>query len=93
MDASGTIVGIGDVAAQLAQVYRNVDAALQAVGADRSRMVRTTTYMTHPGHAPSAGRAAEAFYGGAVPADTAVTVLGLPNPASLVAIEGIAVIE
>ncbi|MGW7519792.1 Rid family hydrolase [Streptomyces sp. NPDC054796] len=44
-DAEGQVVGPGDHEAQAAQIARNLDAALAAVGATRNDIVRETVYV------------------------------------------------
>ena len=44
-DASGAVVGKGDIRAQTRQVFANVQAALQAVGGDWSNVVKITSYI------------------------------------------------
>ena len=46
-DASGAVVGAGDFAAQAAQVFKNVHAALQSAGASWGNIVQFTTYLVH----------------------------------------------
>jgi enamine deaminase RidA (YjgF/YER057c/UK114 family) len=93
LDAAGAVVGGGDVDAQLAQVYANLDAALAAIGGRRAHLVKTTTYLTHAAYGASARAARAAFHGDALPASTTVVVQGLTDPAHLVAIEAVAVLE
>jgi enamine deaminase RidA (YjgF/YER057c/UK114 family) len=45
VDAAGNIVGANDFAAQCAQVFNNIAAALAAVGADWHNIVQFTTYL------------------------------------------------
>jgi enamine deaminase RidA (YjgF/YER057c/UK114 family) len=45
LDPEGRLVGDGDVAAQAAQVARNIGLALDAVGAAPSDVVRTTVHV------------------------------------------------
>ena len=46
-DAAGNIIGEGDFDAQTAQVFRNVEAALQSAGASFANVVQFTTYLVH----------------------------------------------
>src|SRR3954469_8994343 len=46
-DASGRVVGVGDVAAQTRQVLRNLEAALLAVGSSFADVVRTRIYVVN----------------------------------------------
>lgn len=48
LDATGTIVGLGDYAAQADQVVANTLAALAAVGAGPEHVVRTVIYVVSP---------------------------------------------
>lgn len=45
LDEIGATVAIGDVAGQAEQVMRNLQAALQAAGADLPDLVKTTVYV------------------------------------------------
>ena len=61
-DASGAVIGAGDFAAQAAQVFKNVHAALESAGASWSNIVQFTTYLVHsPGYPAVHGLSAEAF--------------------------------
>jgi enamine deaminase RidA (YjgF/YER057c/UK114 family) len=46
-DAAGNVVGEGDFEAQTAQVFRNIEAALQSAGASWGDVVQFTTYLVH----------------------------------------------
>lgn len=45
LDASGNAVGAGDLRAQTIQVFENLKAALEAVGADFSQVVKFTYFL------------------------------------------------
>src|SRR5579871_4411585 len=45
MDASGDIVGSGDFAAQVRQVFVNLEAALRSRGCSASNLVKLTVYL------------------------------------------------
>ena len=45
-DRDGNIVGVGDMAAQIAQAFANVGDALRAAGTDFPRVVKYTIYVT-----------------------------------------------
>lgn len=45
-DAKGNVVGKGDIRAQTRQVFANLKAGLEAVGADWSNIVKMNTYIT-----------------------------------------------
>jgi enamine deaminase RidA (YjgF/YER057c/UK114 family) len=46
-DAAGNVIGGGDVAAQAAQVFRNIEIALKSAGASWPNVVQFTTYLVH----------------------------------------------
>jgi enamine deaminase RidA (YjgF/YER057c/UK114 family) len=46
-DKSGNIVGADDFAAQCAQVFANIEAALKSQGANFANVVEFTTYLVH----------------------------------------------
>ena len=45
LDADGNTVAVGDIAGQAAQVMANLDAALQAAGAQLTDVIKTTIYV------------------------------------------------
>src|SRR5512146_1226947 len=47
VDASGTLVGKGDIVAQTLQVLRNVETCLQAAGASPEHLVHWNIYIVH----------------------------------------------
>jgi enamine deaminase RidA (YjgF/YER057c/UK114 family) len=49
LDDDGNIVGRGDMRAQIEQVGKNIDACLNAVGASKSDIVMTQTFVTSKG--------------------------------------------
>ncbi|MFF8712499.1 RidA family protein [Streptomyces sp. NPDC015184] len=52
LDGSGTLVGPGDLDAQIDQVAANALAALAAVGAEPAHVVRSVIYVVDDGTAP-----------------------------------------
>ena len=46
VDADGNLVGLGDVVAQVRQVYENIGAVLESAGATFSNVVQFTTYLS-----------------------------------------------
>ncbi|NTU81724.1 MAG: RidA family protein [Chloroflexales bacterium] len=94
VDASGAIIGAGDIAAQSAQVFRNLQTALAAAGARIEHVIQWKIYIVEgqplePGFAEFQkvwGRRPNP------PTITGIYVAGLANPAFLVELEAIAVI-
>eukprot|EP00611_Tribonema_gayanum_P005167 TRINITY_DN14421_c0_g1_i1.p3 TRINITY_DN14421_c0_g1~~TRINITY_DN14421_c0_g1_i1.p3 ORF type:complete len:130 (+),score=32.45 TRINITY_DN14421_c0_g1_i1:324-713(+) len=88
--ADGSIVGPGDIDAQIAQTFANLQAVLAAGGSDLSKVVKVTIYLTDMSHFPSIVEARAKWFTAPYPADTTVEVKGLALPALMVEIEAIA---
>ena len=96
IDEHGALVGPGDLAAQTAQVMRNVGLALAAAGAGYADIVKITTYVVNykPEDRTVIGKARAPFFaGGKPPASTLVGVAALAMPEWLVEIEAVAVVD
>jgi 2-iminobutanoate/2-iminopropanoate deaminase len=91
-DASGNIVGKGDVGAQARQVFRNLRQVLQAAGGDLGSLMKMTTYITRIEDRPAVAEARGEVFDGEVPASTLIVVKSLFHPDFLVEIEGVAVV-
>ena len=90
--ADGEIVGKGDAAAQSAQCFRNIDAALQSAGATRADVTKITSFLVNADDYPAYAKARLAFFGEPGPASSTVFVSGLVNPEFLVEVEAIAAV-
>ena len=96
IDESGALVGAGDLAAQTAQVMRNVGVALAAAGATYADIVKITTYVVayKPEQRAVIGQARAPFFPkGTPPASTLVGVAALALPEWLIEIEAVAVVD
>jgi enamine deaminase RidA (YjgF/YER057c/UK114 family) len=97
LNERGEVVGDGDLEAQLRQVYENLKAALAAAGATFADVVKQTTYVVNFDAArdrPVIGRVRSQYLPASnPPASTLVGVQALANPALLVEVEAIAVVE
>ena len=96
IDEHGALVGPGDLAAQTAQVMRNIGQALAATGAGYADIVKITTYVVNykPEDRVVVGKARAPFFAsGTPPASTLVGVAALAMPEWLVEIEAVAVVD
>ena len=87
IDERGELVGAGDLAAQTAQVMRNVGLALAAASANFTDVVKITTYVVNyrPEHRAIIGKAWALFFAnGTPPASTLIGVSALALPEWLV---------
>ncbi len=90
----GQVVGQGDPEAQVRQVWRNLEAAVQSVGGTLQNIVKTTTYITSPDYMGAVRKVRdELFQGGNPPTSTLLVISALAHPDFLVEIEAIAVVD
>ncbi len=94
VDATGAIVGKGDIAKQTEQVLKNLQTALSAAGAGLEHIIKWNVYIVQ-GQSLRAGFAAfQTAWGNRPnpPAISGIFVAGLANPDFLVEMDAIAVI-
>lgn len=90
----GKVVGQGDPDAQVRQVWRNLEAAVESAGGSLHHIVKTTTYITHIDHAGAVRKVRdELFQAGNPPTSTLLVISALANPDFMVEIEAIAVLD
>jgi enamine deaminase RidA (YjgF/YER057c/UK114 family) len=91
-DASGAIVGKGDVGAQARQTFQNLRGVLQAAGGDLANLMKITTYITRIEDFPAVAAARTEVFQGELPASTLIVVKGLFHPDFLIEVEGVAAV-
>ncbi|MEU9517869.1 RidA family protein [Streptomyces sp. NPDC048224] len=93
LDEDGTVVGVGDAAAQARQVFENLRRCLASAGASFDDVVKLTFFVTDMAHmgAIRAARAEHIPYD-RLPAASAVQVAALVRPEFLMEIEAFAVV-
>ncbi|MDV3251101.1 RidA family protein [Devosia sp. BK] len=79
-DSAGKLVGPGNAGEQAAQVYRNIDAILRHIGAERDQVVKITTYLVDPADSAVVAAERKAFFGEHRPPHTGLIVAALGGP-------------
>jgi len=87
--ATGRMAG-PDVAAQTEQVFRNIQAILEAAGTDLSRVLRCGVFLVDMSDFPAMNAVYARVFGDHRPARTTVQVAALPHPELRVEIDAIA---
>ena len=88
LDESFQLVGEGDLEAQTRQTMKNLQAALDELGAGWDDVVKSTVYTTQPHEIQTIGKAmSEAMGGAEPPAQVIAGVSGLALPELLIEIE------
>lgn len=94
VDASGLIVGEGDVEAQAEQAFHNLAAALESVGCSPSNLVKLTVFIRDMNMLAEYRRARDRFFNSVTPAIapavTLIEVSRLYSGSLLIEIEAVA---
>jgi enamine deaminase RidA (YjgF/YER057c/UK114 family) len=94
IDAQGRIVGEGDAAAQVEQVFQNLRTVVEACGGTMADIVKLNIYTTDAAYRSQIVAARQRhFKEGEYPASTYVVIAALAVPALLVEIEAVAMID
>ena len=91
-DVDGTLVGKGDIRAQMEQTFKNLDLCLKAAGATWADVVKTNTYVTDYPEFSKHSDVRIRYLGVATPTSTTVQISRLADPDAMVEIEMIAVV-
>jgi enamine deaminase RidA (YjgF/YER057c/UK114 family) len=92
-DSQGNVVGIEDAGAQTIQALKNIQRALESVGARLEDVVRTRIYVTDIKRWEEVGKAHGTLFKEIRPTTTMIEVKALVNPEMLVEIEAEAVLD
>lgn len=92
IDRSGNLVGKGDIRAQVAQVFENLKAVLEAAGSGLDKVGKVTVFTTDLKYRPIIHEMRSKVFAeaGTLPASTLAVVTSLANPDWLVEIEAVA---
>ena len=94
LDASGAVVGPGDIDAQARQAFANVAAVVGACGGSMADVVKTTVFVTDLSYRPAVATARQEHWPhGDFPASTFVVITSLAVPELLVEVEAVAVLD
>ena len=89
----GTLVGIGDPGKQADQACRNIAHWMKEAGGSLKDVVKLTVYVTDIGYRPAVYAAINEWFDGVHHCSTGVVVSSLADPAMLVEIDAMAVID
>jgi enamine deaminase RidA (YjgF/YER057c/UK114 family) len=93
LDATGSLVGPGDIRAQAQRVFDNLRAALQAVGATLDQVVKLNYYVVDATQMPVIREVRDEYLDPErLPASTAVEIRRLVRDDLLIEVEAVAVI-
>ena len=89
IDAAGQLVGQSDIVAQTRQVLENIKAALTALGADFSSVIKLNYFAVDVARLAEIRAVRDEYLTSPPPASTFVVVKGLVRPELLIEIEAI----
>ena len=94
VDINGEIVGRGNIAIQAEQAWLNMKNVLEAAGARLTDLVDVTTYITDPNDIVGIRKVRERFLNHQnKPTSTLVVAKELADPALLIEIKGVAILD
>jgi enamine deaminase RidA (YjgF/YER057c/UK114 family) len=86
----GKLVGAGDAEAQVRQVFANMQAILNAAGAELSDVVKLTCFLVEESAFPAYARVKQELFRDKPPAGTVVVVQGLIAKGAFLEVEALA---
>ena len=89
VDADLNLVGGEDVAAQARQVFLNMLAILEAVGATFADILKVTVYLTDVNDRVAIGPVRKEFFGASKPASTLIGIKELAVPGMKIEVEAV----
>ena len=89
-DASGALVGAGDVVAQAEQVFANIKAVLDAAGATFADVLKVTVYLRNVDDRPLVNTVRQKHFDQSRPASTLVEISRLAIEGALVEVDAVA---
>ena len=92
-DSDGNVVGVGDPAAQVEQVFANLTKAVESVGGKLSDIIKTTVYVVGKENTDAIREARAGRFGDKPPTSTLLIIYGLARPEYLLEIEALAYVE
>jgi len=92
VDASGSLVGAGDISAQTEFIMETIRVILAAHGADFTHVINIRTYLTDMSLVGDYAEARKGRFSGPMPTSTTVAVSGLFVPGALLEVEMTAVV-
>ena len=93
VDEHGNDVGVGDLEAQIGQIYKNLENACRAHGGTLANIVKTVTYMTDRSYYQPVFKARIERYGPHLPTNTGILVDRLLKTEWLLEIEAVACLD
>lgn len=88
-DMDGSIIGVGDPAAQTMQVYSRLARAMESVGGKLTDIVHTKTYVTSSDDWPAISEARAGLFGDRPPTSTSLIISRLARPEYLIEVEAV----
>ncbi|MEW2386245.1 RidA family protein [Micromonospora sp. NPDC047707] len=89
----GSVMGVGDIAAQTRQVCENLREVMQAAGGTLADIVRVDVYVRNIEQFDQIHKVRREYFGSPPPASTMVEVTKMVSPDMLIEISAIAVVQ